>query len=525
MQLNAEQQAVVNSIEGAFVVISGPGSGKTACMVERFLAMVTRGIPVSDILNLTFTNSAAKEAAERVGLLNAEAVFRTFHSFALELIKREREHLPFKLGETVIPVKGEDYLLLFDLVKAYPAISSFRVLQGKLSEWKRSNIEPEQAIAEAIGREYYLGCAYREYEDRCRADGWLDFDSLIFETVKLLETNEEVRNRWKKRYIAVDEFQDTDTRQLRMLELLFDGNLMCVGDTNQGIYTWRGAHPDVFKHIQQKFPNVKTLYLGQNYRSSQKIVSFVKEITPEDNGISSRMMTTNEAGIDPAITRYQDDQEEAVQTLLQITDPVNTVIMARTNRQLFVFQRLCVSRGIKYRILGKKDFFETSEVKKLLQLAKESKDMRSADQVLSSLIYEHNLLNIYRGSGDPMESDPAENLNSVVRMAQGKGTVPEFLERLRKLTYARKSAKGLTLSTVHQMKGKQADHVFVVGVDQNRMPHRDGEIGEEKRIWFTACSRAAKTLNISFYGPRSEFLNDYIDKIEDYEPELGERND
>src|SRR6202790_5515121 len=248
MILNDEQKRVIDAIDGVYVTISGPGSGKTACMVERFLAMVTRGIPVSDILNLTFTNSAAKEAAERVGLLNAEQVFRTFHSFALELIKRERERLPFKLGETVIPVKGEDYLLLFDLVKAYPAIPSFRVLQGKLSEWKRSNIEPERAIQDAIGKEYYLACAYREYEDRCRADGWLDFDSLIFETVKLLETNEEVRNRWKKRYIAVDEFQDTDTRQLRMLELLFDGNLMCVGDTNQGIYTWRGAHPDVFKH-------------------------------------------------------------------------------------------------------------------------------------------------------------------------------------------------------------------------------------------------------------------------------------
>lgn len=352
--------------------------------------------------------------------------------------------------------------------------------------------------------------------------GGFDFDSLIWETVRLLENNEEVRNRNKKKYIAVDEFQDTDTRQLRMLELLFDGNLMCVGDTNQGIYNWRGAHSEVFKHIQKKFPGTKTLFLGQNYRSSQKIVSFVKEILPEDNGISSYMMTTNDAGTDPAITRYRDDQEEAVQTLRQITDPVNTVIMARTNRQLFVFQRLCVSRGVKYRILGKKDFFETSEVKKLLHLAKESKDSRSADKVLSSLIYEHNLLNIYRGSGDPMESDPAENLNSIVRMAVGKGTVPEFLNRLRKLTYARKSAKGLILSTVHQMKGRQADHVFVVGVNQGRMPHRDGEIGEERRIWFTACSRAAKTLNISFYGSRSEFLNNYIDRIEDYEPEVGE---
>jgi superfamily I DNA/RNA helicase len=491
-------------------------------MVERFLTMIMRGISVNDILNLTFTNAAAQEAAQRAGILDAEKFFRTFHSYALEIIKKERAHLPFELSETVIPVAGQEFKLLFDLVKAYPATQNFRALSDKISSWKRADIDPERAISEAIGAEYYFALAYREYEDQCRRDGWIDFDSLIWETVNLLENNEEVRNRWKRKYIAADEFQDTDIRQLHMLELLFDGNLICVGDTNQGIYSWRGAHPDVFKYVQKKLPNTKILFLGQNHRSSQKIVSFIKDILPEDNGISSYMMTTNEEGVDPVITRYRDDHEEAVQTLRQVIDPINTVIMARTNRQLFVFQRLCVSRGIKYRILGKKDFFETSEVKKLLQLAKDSTDRGPADQVLASLISQHNLLNIYRGSGDPMESDPVDNLNSIVKMAVGKGTVLEFLEKLRKLTYARKSAKGLTLSTVHQMKGKQADHVFVVGVDQNRMPHREGEIGEERRIWFTACSRAAKTLNISFYGPRSEFLNSFLSQIKVYQNESEE---
>jgi superfamily I DNA/RNA helicase len=130
MNLNEQQKAVVNAIDGVWVTIAGPGSGKTRCMVERFLEMIVRGIDTKDILNLTFTNSAATEAAERVGLVNAEKIFRTFHSFALELIKRERAHIPFKLSDTVIPVGGEDYQLLFDLVKQYPAISSFRTLQG-----------------------------------------------------------------------------------------------------------------------------------------------------------------------------------------------------------------------------------------------------------------------------------------------------------------------------------------------------------------------------------------------------------
>jgi superfamily I DNA/RNA helicase len=107
-------------------------------------------------------------------------------------------------------------------------------------------------------------------------------------------------------------------------------------------------------------------------------------------------------------------------------------------------------------------------------------------------------------------------------MAVGKGTIPEFLDRLRKLTHGRKSAKGLTLSTVHQAKGREWDHVYVIGVSQGRMPHKDGETAEEKRIFFVACSRAAKTLNISFFGNHSEFLNDYVEDINDYEPEVGE---
>ena len=151
MDFNEQQKTVINTTDGVWVVVAGPGSGKTACMVERFLAMIIQGIQMRDILNLTFTNSAATEAAKRVGLLNAEQVFRTFHSFALEFIKKERAHLPFKLTDTVIPVRGEDYQLLFDLVKMYPAIASFRTLQGKLSEWKRANVEPEQALQEAVG--------------------------------------------------------------------------------------------------------------------------------------------------------------------------------------------------------------------------------------------------------------------------------------------------------------------------------------------------------------------------------------
>ncbi len=524
MILNSEQQACVDAIKGVWVTIAGPGSGKTAVLIDRHLRMLLSGIDTNDILNLTFTSAAAAEMVKRVGLTDAEKVFRTFHSFAIDLLKKEREHLPFKLCDTVIPVGNEEYKLIFDLVRQFPAINNFRMLMGKISQWKRENIDPEQAIEEArhLGIEYFYALAYQEYQKKCREQGWLDFDDCVKETVKLLETNDAVRNRWKRKYISVDECQDTDVVQFRLLQLLFAGNIFVVGDENQLIYEWRSAQSGNLSNFARKFPGAQTLYLGQNYRSSGKLVEFFRQILPVDNGIASRMRTENEEGIDPVIIEYEDDYQEAYAVLAKITDPINTAVIARTNRQLFIFQKICTMRNIKYKILGKKDFWEQNEVKKLLGLAKDSNDQRPANIVLADLIQRHNLIQIYSRTKNPMESDPVENLNDIVKMSAGKGTIAEFMHKLRKMTHARRSVKGLTLSTVHQAKGREYHNVFLIGASQGKMPHKDGELNEEKRIFFVACSRAAKQLNISFYGNPSMFLGDYLDRIEVYEP--GEVN-
>ncbi len=520
MQFNDQQQQVIDAVDGVWVVIAGPGSGKTACMVERHIRMLMKGIPQRDILNLTFTNSAATEAAKRVGLLNAEQVFRTFHSFALELIKRERAHVPFWLTDTVIPVRGEDYQLLFDLVKQFPAISSFRTLQGQLSEWKRSNIEPKQAMEEAVGKEYYYALAYEEYEKKSRAQGWLDFDSLMHETVKLLETNEDVRNRNKKKYLSVDECQDTDITQFKFLKLLFAGNIVVVGDENQLIYEWRSAQPGNLSNFERQYPGATKLYLGQNYRSTKKLVGFFKEIIPTDNGIASHMKTDNPDGVVPKLIHYPDQDTEIEQVLAEASkDPENSVIIARTNRTLFGVQRVAAGMGIKYKNLGKKDFWDLNEVKALLSLAKDANPTYNAGDALSTIIREHNLYNRYRNSGDQMNSDPVENLNNTVKIATAREeNLGDFLNRVRRMTYGRKShkEKDLMLATVHQAKGREWDNVFIIAADHGMVPHKDGELPEERRIFFVACSRAAKALQISWTGNRSMFLNDYdFDEFEE----------
>jgi DNA helicase II / ATP-dependent DNA helicase PcrA len=514
--LNDEQTQVVQAVEGVYVVISGPGSGKTASVVERFLGMLMRGINKRDILNLTFTASAAEEMAKRVGILNVESVFRTFHSFALELVKKERQFIPFRLTDTVIPVRGEDYALLFELVKQYPAIPSFKVLQQKISEWKRSNIEPRQAIMESIGEDYYLAQAYEDYEKICRQQGWLDFDSLMREAVALLRNNPEVRQRNQKKYITVDEAQDTDVVQFEFLRLLFSGNIMAVGDENQLVYAWRSAQPGSLTNFETQYPRAKKLYLGQNYRSTGKLVSFFKSILPVDNGLASHMRTDNPEGVEPKYLKFMDSDQEAQYVLTTAkADPENSVIIARTNRQLFAVQRIAADLGIKYKNLGKKDFWEQGEVKALLNFAKDVDQQLPAGQALTQIIEDNNLYYRYRHTGD-MNNDPAENLDSVVRLATNKKmNVFEFSTYIRKLTYGRKSRKekDLMLATVHQFKGREAKHVFLIGAEQGRMPHKDGSLDEERRIFFVACTRAAESLQISWSGSRSIFLDDYVNHV------------
>jgi superfamily I DNA/RNA helicase len=535
IELNQEQQAGVEAVDGDYVMIAGPGSGKTRVLVERYLRMRARGISDKDILNLTFTNAAATEMVERVGLMNADKVFRTFHSFCLDLLKRERPFLPFRTIDTIIPVRGEQFMLIKDLLKVYRNITQYKDLSDRIGEWKAQNVTVKQALEEADthGIGYFYAMAYRDYEKKSREQGWLDFDSLVKETVALLEGNEDVRRRNQRKYIAVDECQDTDTTQFRLLQLLYGGNIFAVGDENQLIYEWRSAQSGNLSSFSKTFQGARTLYLGTNYRSTVKLVDFFKEILPVDNGLASHMQSARDLGTDVRFVQYLGEDEEAEKVLAAIRDrkiEEESAILARTNRQLQLIQRRAMSRNVKTEILGKKNIWQENEVKHLVDLTKEAfTDTRPAALVMQDLIREHGLVGRYGNTKGTMDKDPVENLNDVVRMAGKKNkegkpfTVPEFLEWFRKISHMRHTKKDpiLTLSTVHQAKGREWKHVFVVGCDEGRMPHRDGELGEERRIFFVACSRAADTLQISYHKARSMFLNAYVEDIESWEDEDG----
>ena len=160
-----------------------------------------------------------------------------------------------------------------------------------ISSFKRRGLSPEQALEASFGDgvDLLIARAYGEYERICREKGWLDFDSLMVEAVNLLRTNDTVRVRNQFEYVQVDEGQDTDSTQFQLLQLISKKNIFVVGDENQLIYEWRSAMPGSLLKFSEKFPGTQTLYLGTNYRSTQSIVKFLKDILPVDNGLASHM--------------------------------------------------------------------------------------------------------------------------------------------------------------------------------------------------------------------------------------------
>lgn len=510
MELNDEQRAAVMSF-GNTVVAAGPGAGKTRVLIERFKRLMSEGIRPEDTLTMTFTESAAEEMADRAG--TDAPVFRTFHSFCLDLIKREREHLSFQLKPEVLPSQPDIFELIRDICRGLGDRVKYNKVRDYISNCKRRGTDPLTSLDEAIGEELFLATAYREYEAGCRRKGWLDFDSLLVEAVRLLENNPDIQTRYKRRYVAADEFQDTDKAQFRLLQLLYDGNIFCVGDSNQNLFAWRSSVSDADAQFLQAFPGAKRLFMGTNYRSTRRIVGFLKKIVPEDNGLASHIQAAPKAreGMDPVFIQCQDAEDEVDRVLGMIGEPEDAAIIARTNRQLWKFENACTRRNIPYKLLGKISFWDNNEIKDLMKIVKEYRyDHRPPSHVIREIMVTELMLRYGAAPRKFGIKDPLTNLDDARALAERFKTVGEFIKYATKAQHASRKNNGLSLCTVHAAKGREWRRVFVVGVNQGVLPHDKGDPAEEKRIWFVAASRAIDSLVVSWYDRPSQFIVPFI---------------
>ncbi len=388
--LNSEQQLAVNTHAGYLLTLACPGSGKTLVIVERVLSLIRSGVDPRDILSLTFTAEASREMKNRVGrlLLNLSStarvsqarldavseyhrlatprghhVFATFHSFALRLIKAERNQIP---GLRDMPIaSSSDVSRALRIAMTHTTGMRRKDLQSYISRMKRTEITAPQALVEADG-EYARAYAqaYSRYEAYMTENGCLDYDSLLTVTANLLRTRTDIGKRWQVRYLQIDEAQDTDPLQWTIVSLLSKRfqNLFAVGDENQGMYSFRGAESELEKNFHARWPEAAVLILPENYRSTQAIVEHCKAIAPIKNATVEQFRTSNEQGIEPIYWLHPDDEVEANTIVASLENPATTAILARTNAQLMWFEDACQARGIKYQLLGKSGFWRRYEI-------------------------------------------------------------------------------------------------------------------------------------------------------------------
>lgn len=278
------------------------------------------------------------------------------------------------------------------------------------------------------------------------------------------------------------------------------------------IYSFRGAKPENITNIEKWFPGARKLYLGKNYRSTETIVNFIKENSPKGTPpeLLARMVAAREVkGAPIALKMYWTDDAEAESALkLAQTDPLNSVILARTNRMVGLLERLCARYNLRYHLMGKSGLWKQNEVRKAVDALKDYPNVSTEaafNLVLPALKSKYAV-----DDRTDKDNDALENLEVLRLIGKKFQMAREFAVYANKMMHRRNDPKGVSISTVHQAKGGEWKNVYIIGASAKGFPHPKGDPLEEERIWYVAISRAIDVLRISFAGTPSVFLRKYL---------------
>nr|ART39303.1 H136 [uncultured bacterium] len=383
-RLNPEQREAVTAREGPVLVVAGPGSGKTAVIAARVAYLIDEGMAgPSEVLAVTFTNKAGRELRRRLGSVLAEGAegiwAGTFHAFALRLLRQWGWHFGYDAEHLSIYGDDEDRLAalnqaLTDLgidPKAQPR----SLLLDVISKAKSRLVWPQDVSA----TDPEMSQVYAAYQDALKRRNALDFDDFLMLAVRLLQENEEAAEqmRFTYRHVLVDEYQDVAYAQHQLLKLLAQEhrNLFAVGDPLQNLFSWRGSDIRYLLDFQRDFPEVKTIALEQNYRSSQVILNAANSLSAVLRYGKRNLWTNNPAGIPVIVWAAEDAQSEAgyvvaeVRRLLSeggIGSPADCAVLYRTNAQAREFELACVESGLGYSVRGNNDFLARKEIRDLM---------------------------------------------------------------------------------------------------------------------------------------------------------------
>ena len=392
-KLNPQQREAVEYLDGPELVIAGAGSGKTRVITYKIVHLLAMGIPPWRILALTFTNKAAREMRERIEALVGEETasklwMGTFHSIFSRILRAHAPLLGFKPGFTIYDT-ADSRNLIKNIIKELgldekqykPA-----TVLGEISNAKNALISPDgyaaspqMMAADAKNGRPRVAQIYRLYASRCAIAEAMDFDDLLFFTNRLFDEHPEVAEMYQERfmYVLVDEYQDTNACQHRIVEKLVrkHGRLCVVGDDAQSIYSFRGANIGNILHLREDFPALRTFKLERNYRSTQNIINAAGSLIARNREqIPKNVYSENSKGERVEVVKCYSDMEESYKVAARLAqqrvtsgDAYNDfAILYRTNAQSRVLEEALRKRNIPYRIYGGLSFYQRKEVKDAL---------------------------------------------------------------------------------------------------------------------------------------------------------------
>jgi DNA helicase-2/ATP-dependent DNA helicase PcrA len=406
--LNEKQKEAVLYTKGPLLIVAGAGAGKTKTITHRIIHLIHQGISPKSILAVTFTNKAAKEMRDRVETLLKEResgviipnnnegypFVSTFHSLGVHIIK-ENAHLIGLTKHFAIADEHDAIVIIKDAMKIRgidPKQYDPRKIKGIISRAKGDFITSSSYKENAIGPlQSIVGVIWADYEQALKKEKALDFDDLLLETVLILKKYPEIKENYRERwqYIHIDEYQDTNEVQYELTKLIVgkDENICVVGDTDQNIYSWRGANIKNMLHFEKDYPNAKIIMLEQNYRSTANIIEAANSVIEKNQyRIPKTLFTKNTKGETIGIYEAYDEGSEAnfvattIDQLLKENDPEDIAVLYRANFQSRVLEEAFLNQQIPYQVLGVK-FFERREVKDLLSYIRASYNKESLSDI------------------------------------------------------------------------------------------------------------------------------------------------
>ncbi|WP_409524207.1 DNA helicase Rep [Nitrincola sp. MINF-07-Sa-05] len=623
-KLNPRQKDAVHYIGGPLLVLAGAGSGKTSVITRKIAYLVKEcEISARHIAAVTFTNKAAREMKERVmqllqGCDSRGLTVSTFHNLGLNIIRREHKTLGLKPGFSIFDDQDSKALLRDLLLHHDEDAEQVGMVQHQISSWKNDMLEPHQALAKAaLPDEILAARAYEAYAKSLRAYNAVDFDDLILVPVRLFSQQPDVLTRWQGRirYLLVDEYQDTNLSQYRLVRQLVGHRnaLTVVGDDDQSIYAWRGARPENLGQLQEDFPSLKVIKLEQNYRSTGCILKAANTLIDNNPHVFDKKLWSDKGFGEPIRIIYtRNDETESERIATEIMDrhlreriPFRDfAVLYRGNHQARLLEMKLQHFQVPYKISGGTSFFARAEIKDLMAYLRllvnqsddnaflrivnlprreigpttlqhlgeyassrlislfEACDEMGLEQVLPAQAitrlqrfcrWMQHLLRLCH-EGDPIaavremildmdyegwirqgsSSDVVaekrmqnvwflvESLKATLERLQEEDSdagIQEAIARLLLLDLLDRQEEEddsdrVQLMTLHASKGLEFPHVFLMGMEEELLPHRNSiegdTIEEERRLAYVGITRARETLTMTLAKKRKQF-GEWID--------------